>query len=53
MPSEMIKSYGIYPQDRFHEKTAVRVFQNTHSFHYYAKEAEESLDLYLDAINRI
>ncbi|MEH6908554.1 uracil-DNA glycosylase family protein [Neobacillus drentensis] len=37
---EIFKPYGIYPQDRFHEKTAVRVFQNTHPFHHYAKEAE-------------
>jgi hypothetical protein len=41
----MFKEYEIYLQDRFNKETAVRVFQNTHSFHHYSKEAEHFIQI--------
>jgi hypothetical protein len=37
---ELFRPYGIYPQDRFNEKTAFKVFQKTHPDHHYSREAQ-------------
>jgi hypothetical protein len=37
---ELFRPYGIYPQDRFNETTAFKVFQKTHPDHHFAREAQ-------------
>lgn len=37
---ELFRPYGIYPQDRYHEKTAFKVFQKTHPNHHFSREAQ-------------
>lgn len=37
---EIFRPYGIYPQDRYNEKTAFKVFQNTHPDHHFSREAQ-------------
>ncbi|MCM3766067.1 uracil-DNA glycosylase family protein [Neobacillus niacini] len=37
---EIFRPYGIYPQDRYNEQTAFKVFQKTHPNHHFSREAQ-------------